>query len=115
MSLPAPVAPLIVFVTVPTQEAGVKLARLLVEEQLAACVNLVPGVRSLYAWEGEVKDESEVLCLIKTRAELFRPLQTRIAAVHPYEVPEILGVVPALANEPYLHWLAEATVAPVRA
>ena len=101
------------FVTVPNLEVGAQLARLLVEEQLAACVNLLPGVRSIYAWKGEVKDDAEVLCLVKTRAELFRALQARVASVHPYEVPEMLGVVPTLANEPYLDWLAEVTGAPL--
>jgi periplasmic divalent cation tolerance protein len=113
VSLPAPDAPLIVFVTVPNHDVGARLARLLVEEQLAACVNLLPGVRSIYAWKGEVKDEAEVLCLIKTRAELFRALKDRISEEHPYEVPEILGVVPTVANEPYLGWLAEVTGAPL--
>ena len=108
-SPPAPDAPLIVFVTVPDVQAGAGLARVLVGEQLAACVNILPGVRSIYTWKGEVKDDGEALCLIKTRAELFTALEARLCSLHPYEVPEILGVTPALGNAPYLRWLAEAT------
>ena len=74
VSTPGPDAPLIVFVTVPDVQAGASLARVLVGEQLAACVNILPGARSIYAWKGEIKDEGEALCLVKTRAELFPAL-----------------------------------------
>jgi periplasmic divalent cation tolerance protein len=109
VSTPGPDAPLIVFVTVPDVQAGASLARVLVGEQLAACVNILPGARSIYAWKGEIKDEGEALCLVKTRAELFPALEARLCSLHPYEVPEILGVAPALGSQPYLRWLAEAT------
>lgn len=112
MSSPASEAPLIVFVTVPDAEVGASLARVLVGEQLAACVNILPRVRSIYAWKGEVKDEDEALCLVKTRAELFPALEARLTSLHPYEVPEILGVAPTTGNGPYLRWLAEATGIP---
>lgn len=100
---------LIVFVTVPDVPAGAGLARVLVGEQLAACVNILPGARSIYSWKGEIKDDAEALCLIKTRGELFPALEARLCSLHPYEVPEILGVAPAVGNQPYLRWLAEAT------
>lgn len=118
MSLPTPdldegelsaSAALIVFVTVPDAEAGARLGRVLVEERLAACVNVVPGLRSIYVWQGAVTDEAEALCLIKTRSGLFTALQARLGQLHPYQVPEILGVEPARGNPSYLRWLAQAT------
>lgn len=109
MSSPAPDAALIVFVTVPDVEAGARLGRALVEEKLAACVNVIPGLRSIYAWQGAVMDEAEALCLVKTRAARFEALKARIAELHSYDVPEILAVEPALGNQAYLRWLAEST------
>jgi periplasmic divalent cation tolerance protein len=110
---PAPDQVLLVFSTAPDAEAAQRLARQLVEERLAACVNVLPGLRSVYEWQGEVRDEAEVLCLIKTRRSLFEVLRARLEALHPYEVPEIIGVALAEGNAPYLAWvLATATATP---
>jgi periplasmic divalent cation tolerance protein len=100
---------LIVFVTVPDAEVGARIGRTLVEERLAACVNILPSLRSIYLWKGAVADEAEALCLIKTRPALFARLETRLRELHPYEVPEILALKPALGNADYLRWLTEAT------
>jgi periplasmic divalent cation tolerance protein len=110
VSIP-PDAALIIFVTVPDVDAGARLGRALVEERLAACTNIIPGLRSIYLWKGAVEDTTEVLCLIKTRRELLGAVEKRIKELHPYDVPEILGVAPSTGNEPYLRWLGESTLA----
>ena len=96
-------------VTMPDKERATALARTLVEEGLAACVNLVPGVRSVYQWEGKTVEEEEVLCLIKTRPEVFARAQARILALHPYDVPEILAFEVDDGSPAYLAWLKEST------
>ena len=96
-------------VTMPDAERAASLARALVGEGLAACVNVVPGVRSIYAWEGRIQEDEEVLCLIKTRPELYARVQARILALHPYEVPEILAFVADDGSPKYLEWLRTST------
>jgi periplasmic divalent cation tolerance protein len=96
-------------VTMPDAEQATSLARVLVEEGLAACVNVVPGVHSVYAWEGRVQEEEEVLCLIKTRTAVFDRARQRILDLHPYEVPEILAFAVDDGSPAYLDWLRKAT------
>ncbi len=103
---PAPADVLLVLVTVPDPAAGARLGRVLVEEQLAACVNVLPGLRSIYLWKGEIQDEQEALCLVKTRRSAYPALRARIEALHPYEVPEIIGLALDEGNAPYLSWVA---------
>jgi periplasmic divalent cation tolerance protein len=103
---------LIVFVTVPDGEVAARVGRTLVEEKLAACVNIVPGLRSIYEYGGKVCDDAEVLCLFKTRRALYPALRDRLTALHPYEVPEIIAVLLAEGNAPYLAWLANGTRSP---
>lgn len=101
---------LLVLITVPNAEAGEAVARRLLDHRLAACVNFVPGLRSLFVWEGEVNDEQELLLLVKTRASLFREqVIPAVREVHPYDVPEILALPVAMGNEEYLDWVAEST------
>lgn len=85
------------------------MARLLVEERLVACVNIVGDVRSIYSWDGRVCDEAEVLCLAKTRADLLPAVMDRVRALHPYRVPEILAFAVVGGSADYLDWLAAAT------
>ncbi len=100
----------VVLVTAPSMEKAAALARALLEESLIACANLVPGVRSLYRWKGELCDEGEVLIVMKTRAERFDELAARVKALHVYEVPEILQLDVAAGHRPYLDWvLGEVT------
>jgi periplasmic divalent cation tolerance protein len=106
---PAPDQILLVLVTVPDAETGVRIGRILVEEHLAACVNLVPGLRSIYRWQGQLQDDNEALCLIKSRSTLYDRLRQRVEELHPYQVPEVIGVVPDAGNSPYLRWIWEAT------
>jgi periplasmic divalent cation tolerance protein len=94
-----------VLMTAPTAEIAADIARAVVGEGLAACVNIVPGVRSIYRWQGEVCDDAEVLCVIKTRADRFEALRARVVALHPYEVPEIVAVPLEAGHAPYLAWI----------
>lgn len=92
----------------PGPEKAADLARILVEERLAACVNLVPQVRSIYRWKGQICDDSEVLLVMKTRRDRVAALEARLEALHPYEVPELV-ILPILAGNPaYLRWIDES-------
>jgi periplasmic divalent cation tolerance protein len=102
---------LLVLMTAPDADTAARLGRTVVEERLAACVNVVPGLRSIYVWQGKLSDEAEVLCLIKTRRTLFAALRDRLAGLHPYETPEIIALQLAEGNAPYLAWLAGSTTA----
>ncbi|GEJ59419.1 divalent-cation tolerance protein CutA [Anaeromyxobacter diazotrophicus] len=99
---------LVVLVTAPDAEAAARLARTLVEEQLAACGNVVPGVRSIYRWEGKVCDDQEALLVLKAPAGRFPELRDRILALHPYQVPEVIALRVEEGSERYLAWLAES-------
>jgi periplasmic divalent cation tolerance protein len=99
---------IVVYVTAPEDEA-VDLAKTLVEERLVACVNIVPGLRSFYWWQGKVEDEPEVLCIMKTQSHLFEPLQDRVRQLHSYEVEEIIALPILLGNPPYMDWIKENT------
>ena len=95
----------VVLTTAPDAEAGARIGRALVEERLAACVNAIPGVRSIYRWEDEIQDDSEVVLIIKTRADRCEALAARIKDLHPYDVPEVL-VLPAVGGSArYLAWV----------
>ncbi len=101
-------AALIVFCSVPAGAAD-RLARLLVEERLAACVQALPGMRSTYRWQGAIEQADECLLLIKTSAARYAALERTLAAHHPYELPEILAVDAAAGLPAYLRWLADET------
>lgn len=97
----------VVLVTAPDAETGAALGRALVAERLVACVNLVPGVRSIYRWEGRVEEDGEVLLVIKTRADRLAALRERVVALHPYDVPEVVAL-PVVGGSPaYLDWVRE--------
>ncbi|MBA3456939.1 MAG: divalent-cation tolerance protein CutA [Deltaproteobacteria bacterium] len=96
----------IVLSTFPSPEKAAEIGRLLVGEQLAACVNLLPGVRSIYRWQGAVSDETETLAIIKTTAERYDAMASRLVSLHPYEVPELVALSPVSGHAPYLAWIA---------
>jgi periplasmic divalent cation tolerance protein len=96
-------------VTCPDQRVGEKIGRTLVEERLAACVNVVPGLISLYRWQGKLCQDREVLLIVKTRRTKFAPVARRIKTLHPYSVPEILALPIARGNSAYLAWVREST------
>jgi len=101
--------------TCPDADTAKRLARTLVEERLAACVNLLPGVSSTYRWRGEVEQATEVQLLAKTTADRRVALIARLAELHPYELPEILAVETAAGLPAYLDWVAAETRADARA
>jgi periplasmic divalent cation tolerance protein len=95
----------VTLVTAPDPEVGARIARALVEERLAACVNVVPGVRSVYRWGGAVQEDEEVLLVAKTRRDRAVALAERVRALHPYELPEVLALPACAGSEPYLDWV----------
>ena len=97
---------LVVLSTLPTADKAAEIARALVEEQLAACVNIVPAVRSIYRWQGATQDDSEALAIIKTTRDRYDALARRVLQLHPYELPELI-VLPLEGGHPaYLAWVA---------
>ena len=98
---------IVVYVTVGSADEGERLAHTLVEERLAACVNRVGPVRSVYRWQGKVEQSEEELLIIKTKRELFERLKTRVQELHSYSVPEILALPVLQGSEPYLKWLGQ--------
>jgi periplasmic divalent cation tolerance protein len=101
--------PRIVFVMAGGEDEAAKIARSLVDERIAACVNIVGPVRSLYRWRGEIEDEKEYLLIIKSRAQLFPKLERRVKELHSYEVPEVVAVAMSRVSKPYLDWLVDST------
>ncbi len=96
-----------VLVTAPDAEVGEQLARALVEERLAACVNVIPGIRSFYRWEGKVQSDDEVLLVIKTRDDRCEALADRVRSLHPYDLPEVLALPAVGGSVPYLEWVEQ--------
>jgi periplasmic divalent cation tolerance protein len=95
----------VVLITAPDLPTARELARKMVEQRLAACVNLVGGVRSIYRWKDAVEEEEEVLMVIKTTDARFGALASWVGKTHPYDVPECLALEPAAVEERYLEWL----------
>ena len=95
----------IVLCTVPDEAAARQIASALVVERLAACVNIVPGVSSVYRWEGAVETASELLLIIKTTAAIYNQLQERIRVLHPYELPEVIAVALDQGLPEYFAWI----------
>ena len=96
---------LVCLMTCPDAETAERIGRTLVEEELAACVNIAPEVRSIYRWQGRVSLDVEALCLIKTTRAGFEALRARVVALHPYEVPELIALPIVEGSAPYLDWL----------
>ena len=96
---------IIVFVTCESKEQAEMIAQAVVTDKLAACVNVLPGVRSCYVWEGKLTWSTEVLAMIKTTQARFGQLAKRIQELHSYQVPEIVSVVIEDASEKYLQWI----------
>ena len=100
---------ILVFCTCPDETCAARIARGLVEERLAACVNRIPGMISTYRWNGEIHSDGEVLLQIKSTRGRFEALRARIVALHPYELPEVIAVDIASGHAPYLDWIAAET------
>lgn len=104
--------PLLCLSTCPDAATAARIARTLVEERLAACVNWLSGVQSTYRWRGEINEDAEILLIIKTTRERFGALRERLVELHPYELPELVAVEIAEALPAYLDWLARQTAGP---
>ncbi|UCG79434.1 MAG: divalent-cation tolerance protein CutA [Nitrospirota bacterium] len=100
---------IIVFITASNEDEAGGIARKLVEEKLAACVNIIRDIRSVYMWKGKIEDDTEVLMIVKTRKEHFEKLRDVVTELHSYEVPEVISLPLIAGSEPYLAWLKDVT------
>ena len=99
---------LLIYITCGSEENARQIATSLIEEHLAACVNILPNIQSIYRWQGEVESASEYLLLAKTRREAFAALRERVCVLHHYELPELIAVPIVAGLEPYLNWITES-------
>jgi periplasmic divalent cation tolerance protein len=99
---------LVVLSTVGKAEDAERIGRALVERRLAACVNVLPAVTSIYRWKGKMEKDEERVLVIKTRAERFASLKQALVLLHPYEVPEVIALPITDGHQPYLDWLDES-------
>jgi len=109
MPVSSPPSIRVVLMTAPSAEEAASIVNRLVEERLVACGNVVPGLRSIYRWEGEVHDDSEVLVVLKTVEGSVKAVIERSAELHPYDVPEILALPVIVGHGPYLDWVRDET------
>lgn len=100
----------VVLCTVDNLESAKKIARIVVEERLAVCANIMQGLSSIYHWKGEIVEDSECLLILKTKATLFEVLKNKILEIHPYEVPEIISLGIDNGFDKYLDWIKENTL-----
>jgi periplasmic divalent cation tolerance protein len=98
---------LVVLITAPTAADAARIARVLVEERLAGCVNVLPECRSVYRWEGELVEEAEAMMIVKTTRDTFPQLAKRVTDIHPYAVPEVVGLPVVKVTDPYRRFLAD--------
>ncbi|KAG8448522.1 hypothetical protein GDO86_015567 [Hymenochirus boettgeri] len=97
----------VAYVTCPNDKVGKDIARGLVERKLAACVNIIPQITSIYEWKGKIEEDNEVLLMIKTRSSKVSALTEYVRSVHPYEVSEVISLPIEQGNPPYLKWVEE--------
>jgi len=101
---------MLVITTAPNNEIAQELAQELVDQKVAACVNIVPGINSIYTWKGKISSDEEKLLLIKTKSNLVTEgIIPIIKSIHPYELPEIIGIPIIFGSQEYLNWIDEAT------
>lgn len=99
----------VVYITASGEDEAAKIAKSLVEAKLAACVNIVKNVRSIYSWQGKIEDESEALMIVKTQKKHFSAVSAKVKELHSYSVPEVIALPIIEGSEDYLKWLKEAT------
>lgn len=97
----------VVFCTVPDEKTALAISKSLVEARLAACCNIVPGLRSIYSWQGKICDDSELLLVIKTKADTYQILENKIKELHPYDEPEVIALRVVQGSKTYLNWIDE--------
>ena len=100
---------LVILVTTSTRDEAAAIAEALVSERLAACVNIVPAIESIYRWEGKVTRDSEALMIIKTTDDRYPELERRVKELHSYSTPEVLALRIDRGSEQYLNWLRDST------
>lgn len=100
---------IVVFVTTGSEDEAARIAKKLVGEKLAACVNILPGVRSIFQWQGKVCEENETLMIIKTHDRRFKELERTVKEEHSYDVPEIIALPILAGSKEYLGWIREET------
>ncbi|HEV8714381.1 MAG TPA: divalent-cation tolerance protein CutA [Candidatus Binatia bacterium] len=103
---------IVILVTAGSEAEAEIIAKAVVEEQLAACVNILSPIRSIYRWEGKVADDREWLLLIKSRAERFAAVETRVKALHSYQMPEVIALPIVAGADGYMRWLRESVSKP---
>jgi periplasmic divalent cation tolerance protein len=106
----APDQPIAVFITAPNNEEASRLAEMLVERKLAACVQILPAMESVYRWQGKIERQAEVLLIAKTLASKFAELEREVSTLHSYETPEIVAVPLSEVSEKYLQWLTASVM-----
>lgn len=111
MTASAETAYIFVYVTVPDQETADRLARDVVGARLAACANILPGMRSLYHWQGKIEQAEETVLIFKASAAQFAAIEARIKSLHPYDTPCIVALPVAAGHAPYLRWIDSETSA----
>ena len=99
---------LVVLVTAPSTDAALSLGRALVDERLAACVSVVPGITSIFAWEGKREEAAEALLVIKTESRRYAALEQRVQELHPYSVPEVLALTVEAGSPAYVQWVRDS-------
>jgi periplasmic divalent cation tolerance protein len=99
---------IVILVTAPNRDDGRKIARHLVEAQLAACVNIIPAIESVYRWEGQTFEEGECLLIIKSAGALFAEIESEIVKLHSYQTPEIICLPIVEGSRKYLQWISES-------
>lgn len=105
---------IVVLVTAASKQEAARIGRALVKAELAACVNVVPGIRSIFRWEGKVSEEREVLLIVKSRSDLFGRLAAEVKRLHSYQVPEVIAVPIAHGAADYLAWILKSTRKPLK-
>jgi periplasmic divalent cation tolerance protein len=106
--------PIVVLMTAGNHEIAYAIARALVQERLAACVNIVAEIRSIYRWQGKIEDQGEWLMIAKTRSSAFAPLEKRVRELHSYDIPEIIALRIDRGSKPYLGWIFDSSGASTR-
>ena len=99
----------LIYITAPDIDCARRIGRALVEERLAACANLVPGMQSIYWWNGAIEEANEVVVIAKTRAELTDALTKRVESLHPYACPCIVAIPIVAGSSPFLKWIGDET------
>jgi len=100
---------IVVFITVPSREVGETISHALVNNQLAACVNIVPGISSIYQWKGSIESDKELLLVAKSRTPLLDKIIAAVKQHHPYEVPEVIALPIIAGSDDYMAWIDEST------